>query len=80
MISPRVQPLQMLGLGKSVGTPEEGITAQIIAVETFEELQTVADKVCLVSSYSILILGFVKKRMDNVTSKLTKSNSPTTVG
>ena len=45
MISPRVQPLHILGLGSSIGTPEEGITAQIIAVKTFEELQSVADQV-----------------------------------
>ena len=45
MISPRVQPLQIPGLGTSVGTPEEGITAQIIAVESFEELESVADQV-----------------------------------
>jgi hypothetical protein len=38
MIAPVERPLPMLGLGMSVGTPPEGITADVVAVSSFEEL------------------------------------------
>ena len=39
LISPRAVPLHMLGLGMSVGTPSGGITAPVLVVGSFEELQ-----------------------------------------
>jgi hypothetical protein len=38
LVAPREYPLHMLGLGMSVGTPPEGITADVVAVSSFDEL------------------------------------------
>lgn len=38
MLSPVEKPLTMIGLGMSVATPAEGITAEVIAVTTFDQL------------------------------------------
>jgi carboxypeptidase Q len=38
LISPRATPLHMIGLGRSVGTPREGITAPVMIVGSFDEL------------------------------------------
>jgi hypothetical protein len=46
MVAPLDKPLHMLGLGMSVGTPPEGITAEVLAVSDFSELDKLgADKV-----------------------------------
>lgn len=39
LVSPREVPLHMLGLGMSVGTPAGGITAPVLVVGSFDELQ-----------------------------------------
>jgi carboxypeptidase Q len=39
LMSPRSAPLHMLGLGMSVGTPAAGITAPVLVVGSFDELQ-----------------------------------------
>jgi carboxypeptidase Q len=45
LTAPRALPLVMLGLGNSVGTPAEGIEAEIVVVHSFEELEAMADRV-----------------------------------
>ncbi len=42
MLEPRDQPLHMLGLGMSTGTPPGGITADVVAVSDFDELARLA--------------------------------------
>jgi carboxypeptidase Q len=43
--APRPAPMVMLGLGGSVGTPAEGIEAEVLVVRTFEELDAARDRV-----------------------------------
>lgn len=46
LVEPIDSPVSMLGLGGSVGTPAEGITAEVVAVASFDELEALgADKV-----------------------------------
>jgi carboxypeptidase Q len=45
LTSPRPMPLVMLGLGNSIGTPAEGIEADVLVVRNFEELDAAADGV-----------------------------------
>jgi carboxypeptidase Q len=45
LISPHKDDLPMLGLGGSIATPKEGITAEVIVVKSFDELQKVKDQV-----------------------------------
>lgn len=45
MIEPRVAPMRMLGLGMSVGTPPEGITAPVVVVANEDELDALGDLV-----------------------------------
>jgi len=39
LVSPRPMKLQMLGLGRSVGTPAQGISAPVLVVRSFAELR-----------------------------------------
>lgn len=45
LITPRKKNLPMLSLGGSIATPEGGITAEVIVVKNFEELEQIKDKV-----------------------------------
>jgi carboxypeptidase Q len=43
VVSPREMPLSMMGLGGSIGTPPEGITADVIVVSSKEELDALPE-------------------------------------
>jgi carboxypeptidase Q len=43
IVEPFPSPLQMLGLGNSVGTPPEGVSAELLVVKSFEELDAKAN-------------------------------------
>ena len=45
MLAPVPRQLQMLGLGNSVGTPAEGITAEAVVVRSFAELDRLGEQV-----------------------------------
>ena len=45
IVGPIPQPLVMLGLGNSVGTPPAGIEADLLVVHSFEELDAARDRV-----------------------------------
>jgi carboxypeptidase Q len=45
IVGPIPQPLVMLGLGNSVGTPPAGIEADLVVVRSFEELEASRDRV-----------------------------------
>ncbi len=45
LLAPVSRPLHMLGLGMSVGTPPDGITADAVVVSTFDELDRLGEKV-----------------------------------
>ena len=44
LLSPRYRELPMLGLGGSIGTPPEGITAPVLVVSSWEELEARAEE------------------------------------
>src|SRR4051794_5190172 len=45
IVGPTPQPLVILGLGNSVGTPAAGIEAELLVVRSFEELEAARDRV-----------------------------------
>jgi hypothetical protein len=46
MLAPVEKPLTMIGLGMSVGTPKEGVTGDVVAVSSFDELSALGrDKI-----------------------------------
>jgi carboxypeptidase Q len=45
IVAPTPQPLVVLGLGNSVGTPAQGIEADLVVVHSFEELDAARDRV-----------------------------------
>ncbi|XP_077296891.1 carboxypeptidase Q-like [Arctopsyche grandis] len=42
LLEPRIKAMPMLGLGGSIGTKPEGITAQAVVVESFDELKSLS--------------------------------------
>lgn len=40
--------MAMLGLGSSIGTLPEGVTADVLVVTSFDDLKAKASKVCMV--------------------------------
>jgi carboxypeptidase Q len=45
IVAPRRHPMVMLGLGNSVGTPPDGIEAEVVPVRSFSELDAAAERV-----------------------------------
>ncbi len=45
MLEPAARRLPMLGLGNSVGTPPEGVTAEAVVVRSFDELEALGERV-----------------------------------
>jgi carboxypeptidase Q len=45
LISPRKKKIAIIGLGYSVGTPKEGILAEVLVVRSFEELKAKGNQV-----------------------------------
>lgn len=45
LISPRPMNLTMLGLGMSVGTPQEGLTGEVVIVDDFDHLEKLGEQV-----------------------------------
>jgi hypothetical protein len=44
MLAPRRHPINLLGLGMSVGTPKGGITAEVVVVDSFPQLDSLGAK------------------------------------
>jgi carboxypeptidase Q len=92
LLSPREQPLHMLGLGGSVGTPPGGITAPAVVVRSFAELDAqagrVAGKIVVFAphftSYEetvpYRVFGAVRAAAHGAVAVLTRSLTPYSLG
>ena len=54
MLLPRNHSVALLGLGGSVGTSPDGITAEVLVVRSFDELHDEASKVCFMFYCAII--------------------------
>lgn len=63
MISPRYHPMAMLGLGSSIGTPPEGVTADVLVVTSFDDLKAKASMVCMVDGGHSIVLVHLDESM-----------------
>src|SRR5262249_58504849 len=45
MLAPAKRKLSLLGLGGTVGTPSEGVTADVVVVRGYKELEALGDRV-----------------------------------
>ena len=62
MLEPVAKPLTMIGLGMSVGTPKQGVTAGVVAVSSFDQLAALGRERWRAKSFSIIRLGKVTAR------------------
>ncbi len=44
LLAPRSKPLHVLGLGMSVGTPRNGVTAEVVVVDSFPQLEQLGER------------------------------------
>jgi len=49
LVEPSVKKIDILGLGPSVGTPISGISAEVLAVKSFEDLDAKKDLVRMIT-------------------------------
>jgi carboxypeptidase Q len=92
LLLPREQPLVMLGLGGSIGTPPEGITADAVVLHSFAELderpERVKGKIVVFAppftsyeeSSAYRVFGAVRAAAHGAVAVLTRSVTPYSLG